>query len=290
MALSESTKRIGEAYRAKLEAAWVAKPDVRRALKDAISFIPKDQHTTVFLSSGLDSHACLFAAMDNGLNVSATSFTLDTHESTDFKIARETAEILKIPFHPVVLRTDVDYLKKWVKYAVLELELVAKPDIECMWPLSVALKKTDAKHILTGFDSDVFFMSNKKPSMHAKQILAKYKRFSLGRAKLQQILLKNLALRIGKQVHYPFLEHGYMYMAMQHENDYVKLNSPQKALLREAYAKEMTELNVKRHQSFQLGDTGISKIFEILLDSDWNTRGAKSVKSIYNDVRKGVIK
>jgi asparagine synthetase B (glutamine-hydrolysing) len=290
MGMSEKTIRIGIKYRKKLQAAWDKPVDLREAIKDTLRCIPPEQSTTVFMSGGLDSHACLFAAMDLGLNPSVVSFTLDTHESTDFKSARFAAEVFGLDFQPVILDSSEAHIKKWVRYATSKLGLKKKSEIECCWPLFMALRQTKATHILMGLESDVYFASAKRPSMHAKDCLHLQRRSAFRQGRLQNDFVKQQAFKLGKYVHLPFIENGRIYVEMQTSLNHKELNTPQKRLLREAFTEEIEKCQVGKHQNFQLGDTNIASNFsDKLLNSSWNKAKHKSVVAIYNRVFSGEL-
>jgi asparagine synthetase B (glutamine-hydrolysing) len=109
--------------------------NVRGALLDELSHIKAGNQTAgVLLSSGVDSNSVLFACLELGIEVTAYSFTLKGHESRDFKYARETAKVLGVKFVPIYLPTDVEHLKKYMKYAVRH-GARSKTDFECFWPM-----------------------------------------------------------------------------------------------------------------------------------------------------------
>lgn len=69
------------------------------------------------------------------------------------------------------------------------------------------------------------------------------------------------------------------------------MNKPEKALLRNAYPELSAKCKIKRHSALQLGDSGIAQHFaDMLLNSELNTKGFKSVVGIYNGLVSGEIK
>lgn len=294
MAQKEITQKMRAKTRGKVKELSETPTSVKNALMDTLRWVPKEDPITVFLSSGIDSHACLFACLELGLNVSALSFRLDTHESTDFKLARDTAQRFNIPFHEVKLNSDVDHLKKWVLFAVNKLGAEGKSSIECMWPLYCSVKKAHAvgaKHIVAGMGGDNFYLLAKKVAMHCQDLVPEVRRIVFRSESDQNSLLKRMAFQHGMYAHLPFYEFGRVYAELETDTDYVKINSPQKAMTNQAWPELKKLCKVKPHQNFQLGDTNISGIFaDKLLASDWNTRGLKSVVGIYNDVAAGLLK
>lgn len=291
--MSESTKAIRERVRQGIMDSHNSPADARKALMDTMSWVPKDDQVTVFMSGGIDSHACLFACLDLGLKVNILSFTLDTHESTDFKAAKHAAQEFGLEFIPIVLPTDEKHLKSWVRFAIHKLGLPSKSSIECSWPLYSAIRTLEGKtkHIVLGLGGDSLFLMAKSVSMHCKDMVMESRRKSWRRTLVQNELVKREAFARGIYAHLPYFEYGRMYAELQTETDYKKINSPQKSFYNQAFPEYRKRCKVKAHQNFQLGDTNISGIFtDVLLKSDWNTRNSKSVVAIYNDVRDGICK
>ena len=286
MSRSETTNKIGQIRRQKVLDSYAREPNIRQALLDTMEFIPKDQKVCVFLSGGIDSHVILFAAMESGLDVSTTSFTLDTHDSTDFKIAKATSEEFKLDFNPVRLDSSEKHLKKWVRYATGTLGLDSKSSIECTWPLYVTiLANKDKKHLMMGLGGDSYFLLAKGYSMHCRDMVAEVRNKAFRRSLIQNSVVKNLAFRNEQVVHLPFFELGRVYTELENTTDYSKLNTPQKSYYHSAFPELRKRCKIRAHQNFQLGDTCISKNFsDKLLNSDWNTRNSKAIIAIYNDV------
>lgn len=293
--MSESTAAIRNKVRSALIESHNKPVDVRQALMDTLSWIPKDDQVTVFMSGGIDSHACLFACIDLGLKVNVLSFTLDTHESTDFKAARHAAETFGLEFIPIVLPTNEEHLKSWVRFAVHKLGLSNKSEIECSWPLYTAIRhlghQEKTKHIVLGLGGDSYFLMAKSASMHCKDMVLEQRRKATRRVLSQNSLVKREAHARGIYAHLPYFEFGRIYAELQMETDFKKINSPQKSFYNQAFPEYRKRCKVRGHQNFQLGDTNISGIFsDVLLKSDWNTRNSKAIIAVYNDVAAGICK
>ena len=129
MAISESTKKIRKAYRQEIRHNCTKPADMKQALISTLRPIPLEQSTSIFMSSGMDSHSVLWAMLELGHKPIITSFTLDTHESTDFKAAKHAAEVYGLEFNPIILDSSEAHLKQWLKYAVNNLGLVKKSTI-----------------------------------------------------------------------------------------------------------------------------------------------------------------
>lgn len=262
-------------------------PNVRGALLDELEFI---RHTgksvAVLLSSGVDSNSVLFACMELKLDVTAYSFTLGNFESRDFKYARETARILNVPFEPVHLNPSVEHLIKYVNFAV-RVGCTSKTDFECFWPMMIAMRRAHRDHhgfVLSATAADSHFALSKKANMHFKDNVDQYrvnvfKKRNTG----QKLLLRAEAARLGMTYLTPYDTtrmcselHGYTW------DD---LNKPkQKQPIRDSFPEQFNKIKVTNHTNLQLGDSGIASHFELLLDTDLNVGGWKSVKGIYNQL------
>ncbi len=287
-----STEKMRAKVRSAVTASHASPVDVRKAAMDTLHWIPKDEPVIVFMSGGIDSHVCLFACIDLGLNVSIASFTLDTHESADFKSARHAAEAFGLEFYPIVLDTSEAHLKKWVKFAIKRLGLTGKSEIECSWPLYTGINsvKGKAKHLVFGLGGDSYFLMSKSYSMHCKDLVMEVRRKAFRRTLSQNELVKREAFKRGMYAHLPFFEFSRMYSELQMETDFKKINAPQKSFYNKAWPEYRKRCKVRGHQNFQLGDSNISGIFaERLLVSDWNTRNLRSVVGIFNDVIAGKL-
>lgn len=260
------------------------KPDLRSVLIDELTFIrASKQSAAVLLSAGVDSHSILFALLELKVPVTCYSFTLDDRESRDFKYARETCKILNVPFEPVILNTDLTHLKKFCLYAT-RAGARSKTDFECLWPMLVAMRKMPEKFVISATSADSHFALSKKANMHYKDKVDYYRTVVFKKPNTgQRILLKSEAAKMDKVYFTPYDTtrmcselYGY---------SWEELNKPkQKQPVREAFPEYFSKIKTTTHTNLQLGDSGIADHFKILLDSDWNTRGLKSVKGIYNDL------
>lgn len=287
-----NTANIKKKVRAALLESHAKPVDMRQALMDALAWIPKDDQVTVFMSGGIDSHAALFACIDLGLKVNVLSFTLDTHESSDFKSAKHAAEVFDLEFIPIILPTNEKHLKSWVRFAIHKLGLKNKSEIECSWPLYYSIRhlENQTKHIVLGLGADSYFLMAKSVSMHCKDLVLEQRRKATRRVLSQNTLVKREAFRRGIYAHLPYYEFGRVYAELQMETDFAKINKPQKSFYNQAFPDYRKKCKVRGHQNFQLGDTNISGIFsDVLLSSDWNTRDLKATIGIYNDVAAGLL-
>lgn len=267
-------------------------PNVRGVLLDELSYIKASRKTAaVLLSSGVDSHSVLFACLELKIPVVAYSFSLAGFDSRDFKYARATAEVFDVPFKRVDLPTDLKSLKQFCLYAV-KRGAKGKTDFECLWPMATAFRhaaKDGCRFVLSATSADSHFALSKKANMHYKDKVDLYRRLVFSKRNTgQKLLLRAEAARLGLEYFTPYDTtrmcselHGYTWD---------ELNKPhQKQPIRSAFPEYFKRCKTTVHTNLQLGDSGIAKHFNILLDSDWNQWGYKSVKGLYNRLVSGEL-
>lgn len=264
-------------------------PNVRGVLMDELEFLRYSKRPVgVLLSSGVDSNSVLFACMILGLDVRAYSFTLDSHESRDFKYARKTAKTLGIPFEPVLLPTTPKHLKNYMNYAV-NIGCRSKTDFECSWPMIYAMRrmaKDGIGHVLSATAADSHFALSKKANMHYKDKVDQYRTIVFSKRNTgQKLILRRVATELGITYMTPYDTtrmcselHGYTWD---------ELNKPkQKQPIRDSFPELFERISVTNHTNLQLGDSGIAEHFKLLLnDPEWNPGFRfKAVKGIYNEL------
>lgn len=260
-------------------------PNVRGVLLDELSYIKASgQSAAVLLSSGVDSHSILFACIELEIPIEVYSFTLADRESRDFKYARATAEVFGATFKKVALPISVNALKKFCLYAVKQ-GAHGKTDFECMWPMATAMRqiaKDGHRYVLSATAADSHFALSKKANMKFKDRVDEYRRLVFAKRNTgQKLLLRAEAAKLGMEYFTPYDTtrmcselHGYTWE---------QLNKPQqKQPIRAAFPEYFKKCKTTVHTNLQLGDSGIADHFNILLKSDWNQWGYKSVKGIYN--------
>lgn len=272
---------------------------LRRVMVDEMRQQPA-RRVAVLLSAGVDSHACLFAALEADKKVTCYSFCLEDRVSTDYKVAQETAQIFGLPFVGVRLPIDLLTLKRYVltvfnRYNDKNIH-INKSSVECLWPMWAALNAAVAdknQATVLGVGGDLFFCVTRG---HKKRLLAgEYelmKQEYIEDAIIQQHTAQRIMLNCWLSRHAP--KHALIYPfhsipvfdVFKNMHPFDPGCKPiQKAPVRFAFWDYFQQCNVRVHQNFQKGDSGISEHFSrTLLSSDWNTRKLKSVVGIYNDV------
>lgn len=285
MPISASTKKIKANVRKQYAEPII--PNVRQALLDEVAGYPKG-NVAVLLSGGIDSIAVLHACLAADLEPVAYSFHVDGVESTDHRLAQHNAKVLGVPFHSIVLSDAVREIRRYVKYAIRVCGLRGKSDIEVCWPMLTAMKRIEEMVILSGIGSDTYFVTSKKGQMHLRDMVDRYRAHNWRKPNAQRALFKKFCAERGKIYHSPY-ESPRFWAEVHDATDYDALHGPEKRLLREAFPEFMTKCKVKNHTNLQLGDSGIAKQFELLLDiPSFNPNGGKSVVSVYNHLAKSV--
>jgi asparagine synthetase B (glutamine-hydrolysing) len=119
----------------------------------------KGHRVVVALSGGVDSCACLAALLETGNVPIVVSYTPDTHESTDFQMARQTAENLGLEFYPAVVDMSSESLERAAR-EVLALGWKTKVQVESLVPMVFIAEEAAAAGatvLLTGDQSDGYF-------------------------------------------------------------------------------------------------------------------------------------
>lgn len=268
---------------------------LRKALTKVMSPY-KNRKVAVLMSSGVDSHSVLFAALEAGAKVELLSFSLDDRQSRDCAVAESTAAAFDLKFHRIDLPSDVPTLIEDVKYMVGQCGAVKKTHIECFWPMMYAIDKVSRlgiHHVGTGHGADNYYCLSRKANQHYKDKPDEYRALSFNDPHWsQKSFIQAYGKSLGKQRQVQFL---YPYHTRSVFNVFTgasidELNKPkQKYITRLAFEDYFENCKVYNHQPFQLGDSGITEHFEKLLDTDLNTGGYKSVVGVYNSLKRELL-
>lgn len=261
--------------------------NVHDILIDLVQKIPQ-KDVGISLSSGIDSVSVLLALLECGKNVTVYSFTLDDHESTDFVCAKDLANKLDLKFVPVLLPTGLDVLYKDLLMLHNKYGCIKKTEYECSWPYLYVCKVIEQEVLATGMAADGHFVISKKGILHFKDDCKKFRENYFSSPNKCQIKQRyKMAEENGFTFFEPYLSNEvYQYLL---NTTWEECNKPQQKMpIRRAFdfGKYM---KVKNHTNFQLGDSGIAKHFEGLLNTDCNLHNYKSIVGIYNSINKGEL-
>ena len=262
---------------------------IRRILIDRIAAVP-DVDVAVFLSAGVDSNAVLLAALEAGKKPTAYSWMRDGHRSTDQSSAQTNARTLGVPFRSVFLPTTAGELHALVVRLIDEFGCVGKSEIECAMPRLVALGEVEQRVVLTGDCADGYYgLSRKAVIEFSKQTdaagLDEFRRWYFARANPAQTnTIRAICAGLGLEPVFPWIDPALL--DAFRGKTWRDVNKPrQKEPTRRAFP-ELARLAVGDHVNLQLGDSGISKGFDVLLETADAPRGAKSPIAVYNAIRR----
>lgn len=143
-------------------AATISETIRRRLLAQTTDRHPDSCTPGIALSGGVDSCSILAAMLLNGLKPVVFSYTPDTHESTDFQMARACAADLGLEFVPVVFPMSTAQLESGAR-EVISYGYKTKLEVECLVPM-VRVLRAAARHgvncLFTGDQADGFFINN----------------------------------------------------------------------------------------------------------------------------------
>lgn len=272
-------------------------PEIRKLLGAALQQ-SKKKKCGVLLSAGVDSHSVLHACLDVGIKPIVISFTRDDRESRDFRSAKDAAQRLGLEFVPVVLKSDVDTLKKYVVHAA-KFGVRGKAAFECLYPMFCVARLLKSKGIkldflFSGYGADAFFALSKKGCMHYRDRMAEYALEShtryVKKGSQLDILKRYFKEVAGLNYTSPWCDPSILKAFTSTVFSHDDLNKPkQKWPVRRDFKEEFSKAKIYNHTNYQLGDSGISEMFlQLLEDSDFNSAGFKSTTGVFNAVVKSV--
>lgn len=259
-------------------------------LVDLIKSIP-EKDVGVFLSGGIDSQSILFACLEAGKNVTAYSFTLKDRTSKDFELAKYVSELFNVKFVPIFLPTDVLSLKKDLIRLNNEYLCTKKTEYECFWPFLYVYPKVSERIVLSGFGIGDWLPTGRKFAIHyGPDKVDEYREMCyLNINENQRIQHSIINLKFNVLLYSPFM--GTEMYRLFYGTSYESCCKPKdKQIILDAFSKQFSKFSPRKPQNLQLGDSGISKLFEeTLVNSDWNLHNYKSVTGIYNSINRGEL-
>lgn len=187
-----------------------------------------------------------------------------------------------------MLPSNVDTLKSDIKTMVRKYDCAKKTDFECFWPYMYLMKQVEESVLASGMAADGHFAISKKAMIHFKDDVQTFRGNYFSKPNRCQLLQrKKLAEELNLKLFDPYLSDEMI--AYLYDSSWNECNKPhQKMPIRQAFDYEKY-VKIYPHTNFQLGDSGISKHFEKLLDTNWNINNYKSVTGIYNSVVRGEL-
>lgn len=124
---------------------------IRTIVIDAVE-AHKDDPVAIACSGGVDSCSILAACAEVGVEPIVVSYTPNTHESTDFEMARDNAAVLGFEFAPAVIPVDPETLERGARL-VIGMGFTKKVQVESLIPMLRITKvaaQAGAKYLFTG--------------------------------------------------------------------------------------------------------------------------------------------
>lgn len=263
---------------------------VRDILLKEANIIEND--VAIMMSGGVDSCSVLFSLIESKKNITAYSFTLEGHESTDFKSSKIVCEHFGIKFVPIYLPTDIEVLKNDVKYLIHNEGLRKKTEIECTWAMMYALKQVKEDVIFTGHGADGHFGISKKAMINFRQTvesLDTFRKNLFGNPNYaQKSTLEKMSKEMNKKIVFPYLTQDMRNLFLG--TSWESINKPkEKQPILDSFKEYFEQIKIRKHTNFQLGDSKIAEGFTRLLETEFNKNNYKSVIGIYNAIARGEV-
>ena len=238
---------------------------IEKAIKNNV----QDKEVGVLLSGGVDSLSVAFACHRLGKIVNAYSFRLDVYTNYDNNMAIKASKQFGWNHTECFVETselERDFIELATQYGCRK-----KTHFECMFPFLYVLPKIKEKYVLTGWAADGYYGISKKAMIHFKEPKEKFDKFRndyfLPQNSAGFFFLNKIAIANNKILFVPYFDIGVK--DFFYKKNWFELNQPyQKHHVRKAYYNEFAELGVvKKHSNLQI-ESGVSKVFESLLDSE----------------------
>lgn len=265
----------------------LSEPNIREIMLNLVDNLPNK--VGVCLSSGIDSRCIAFALLDSGRKVHAYSFTLADRVSRDCKVAEDISKEFGFEFTKIVLPTDLNVLKQDIIKLHYDYGCKKKTEYECVWPFLYVYPLVTESVLANGIRADSHFCISKRARLHFKDDLDAYRLECFNSPNGGQILQHTqLANENGIELFVPYRSDDMINYFMG--KTYDECNKPhQKQPILNSFPEYFSRYAIYPHTNFQLGDSGISDLFNALVSSDWNMRNHKSIVGILNAVNKGEL-
>ena len=255
---------------------------IKKLLEDHIRKNVSDDKVALLISGGVDSISVGLAAHYVGKKVHGYSFCLDSHESSDFKAAREVCKQMKWDFTEIIVPTNnlVDDWHRLVKHGCRK-----KTHFEAaVYPFLYVYPRIIEKYVCSGWIADGYFQPGKTASMRytsfskAKQYMKVYREGKAPRVTWNQQRLNYIdGDCAGLKQHTKLAEsHNKVHITPYGDKkireylmamSWKELNKPrQKEIIRRDFTELENFGTIKPHQNLHL-NAGIDKLFKTLLNN-----------------------
>jgi asparagine synthetase B (glutamine-hydrolysing) len=260
---------------------------MKQILMNEISKV-SDNEVALMLSSGIDSNCLMFALLEAGKSVHAYTFCLDDRVSTDALLARRNAETFGVKFTLISLPTNPEILMNDL-ICLARIGARSKTDFECGFPMVYVYPRVKERVMFSGIGADDHFCLTKKGMIYFKNDIDKFRNIQFSKPNNCQKQIHDWLCAAHDKVWVT----PYLVQEMQdhfHGKSWDEVNLPrQKQPILDAFPEQFKKITVRKHQDFQKGDSGISDVFQSLVNTDYNKHGYKSAVGIYNTILREIL-
>lgn len=265
--------------------------DFRRLMLEAVRSESGSDEVAVLLSGGVDSTCVLLACLDAGFEVHAYTFYLKGHESQDVRASRRICGDLGIGLTESVVPYSIDSLVADTRRIVREFGTTRKTAVQCIHPFLYVVPDVKERDVFSGLYADDLWGTSRKGNQEGHSGEARFRAYRQRQLTQQDyscVYIKKCFERAGKSLHMPFVSSGVSEYLLSLSWDDMNRPKP-KALAVRAYAEHFSKHDWYRKNSNLQVNSGIREYHDLLLRTELNTRGLKSVTGIYNDIANGRV-
>ena len=258
---------------------------------EAVRSESSSDEVAVLLSGGVDSTCVLLACLDAGFDVNAYTFYLKGHESQDVRASRRICRDLGIGLTESVVPYSIDSLVADTRRIVREFGTTRKTAVQCIHPFLYVVPEVKEHDVFSGLYADDLWGTSRKGNQEGHGGEARFRAYRQRQLTQQDyscVHIRRCFERSGKSLHMPFASIGVSEYLLSLSWD--EMNRPRpKALAVRAYSEHFSKYGWYRRNSNLQVNSGIREYHDLLLRTELNTRGLKSVAGIYNDIANGRV-
>lgn len=258
----------------------------KRNLINAITAAKIEGDVALMYSGGLDSFSLLMCCLEIGIRPHLYTFVQDGFMSEDLRIAKNDAQLYHLPLTIVTIKSDIHSAYSDAKRAISFTKNAKKTVVQNLIPYFYVLPLVKEKNILTGLSADDLWGTTRKQAIDGKTLTA------LNKMRAEALNDKtNACYYVPKYIKAQGFNCIAPFRTQALFNFFKTLtwddcNKPKmKNFVYEEWSEYFNQHHIKRyHQNAQVG-SGVRETQDKLLSSTYNTRGAKVIAAIYNDIK-----
>lgn len=258
---------------------------------EAVKHESDSEDVAVLLSGGVDSTCVLLACLDAGFNVNAYTFYLKGNESQDVRASRRICRDLGIGLKEIVVPYSISSLVSDTRRIIREYGTTRKTAVQCIHPFLYVAPEVEEHDVFSGLYADDLWGTSRRGNQEGHsgdERFRSYRREQLSQQDYSCVYIKKCFENHGKSLRTPFASEGVSEYLLSLSWD--EMNRPRpKALAVRSYNEHYSKHGWYRRNSNLQVNSGIREYHDLLLRTELNTRGLKSVTGIYNDIASGVV-